>query len=69
MSIAEQIITDKKGNPVAVLVPIGQYRKMKEMLYGLGDIKAFDIAMKRKHKFAPFDEAIKKIRLNRRSRM
>ena len=69
MSITELMVIDKKGNAVAVLIPIGQYRKMKEMLEDLGDIKAFDNAIKRKHKFTFFKEAVKKIQLNRKSKV
>ena len=68
MSITEQMVIDKRGNAVAVLIPIEQYRKMKKMFEGLRDMKAFDIAMKRKHKFTPFDVALKRIRSKRKSR-
>jgi len=68
MSITEQLVKDEKGNAVAVLIPVGKYRKMKEMLEELKDIKAFDRAIKRKHRFTPFHEAVKRIRSNRKSR-
>ena len=69
MSINEQFIKDKKGNAVAVLIPVGRYKKMKEMLEELEDIKAYDKAMKRKHKFIPFQEAVKSINAKRKSRI
>lgn len=68
MSISEQLVKDEKGNAVAVLIPVGKYKKMREMLEELEDIKAFDNAMKRKHKFVPFHEAVKRIRSKRKSR-
>jgi len=68
MSITEQLVKDKKGKAIAVLIPVGKYRKMKEMLEELKDIKAFDKAMNRKHRFTPFNEAIKRIRSNRKSK-
>ena len=68
MSITEQLVKDKKGNAVAVLIPVSRYRKMKKMLEELEDIKSFDKAMKRKHKFVPFHEAVKRISSKRKSR-
>ena len=69
MSITEQLVNDKNGNAVAVLIPVSRYRKMKEMLEELDDIKAFDKAMKRKHKFVPFNEAVKRINAKRKSKV
>lgn len=68
MSITEQLVRDEKGNTVAMLIPVDKYRKMKEKIEELEDIRAFDKAMKRKLKFTPFQEAVKKIRSNRKSR-
>ncbi len=66
MSITEQLVMDKKGNTVAVQIPVNQYRKIKLMLEELDDIKAFDKAMKRKQSFIPFNEAVKNIKSNRK---
>jgi len=66
MSITEQIVTDKNGNPVAVQIPMNQYKKIKEMLEELEDIKAFDKAMNRKQQFTPFEEAVKRIKATRK---
>ena len=66
MSITEQIVTDKNGNPVAVQIPMNQYKKIKEMLEELEDIKAFDKAMNRKQQFTPFEEAVKRFKATRK---
>lgn len=68
MSITEQVVVDKKGNTIAVQIPVNQYRKIKELLEELDDIKAFDKAMKRKHHFSSFDEAVKRIKSNRKEK-
>jgi PHD/YefM family antitoxin component YafN of YafNO toxin-antitoxin module len=68
MSITEQIITDKNGNAVAVQIPVNQYKKIKEMLEELEDIKAFDKALSRKQQFLPFDEAVKRIKVKRKNK-
>ena len=31
-SVSEQYIVDKKGNPTAVILPIGEYRKMLSIM-------------------------------------
>ena len=36
MSISEQLVKDEKGNAVAVLIPVGKYKKMREMLEEIG---------------------------------
>ena len=42
MSITEQIVTDKKGKPVAVQIPVEQYKKLLELAEEMEDIRAFD---------------------------
>jgi len=68
MSITEQIVMDKNGNTVAIQIPVNQYKKIKEMLEELEDIKAFDKAMNRKQQFSPFDEVVKRIRAKRKNK-
>jgi hypothetical protein len=41
-----QFITDKKGNKIAVIVPIVNYQKMLDDLEELEDIKLYDQAKK-----------------------
>lgn len=66
MSITEQIVTDKKGNPVAVQLPVKQYNKLLELAEEMESIKAFDRAMKRKHDFIPFSQAVTELKAKRR---
>lgn len=66
MSIKEQVVMNKKGKPVAVQIPVGQYKKMLEMMEELEDIKAFDKAIKRKHQFTPFSDAVKRLKAARK---
>ena len=68
MSIAEQVLIDKNGNAIAVQIPINQYKKIKERLEELDDIKAFDKAMSKKLAFTDFKEAVRKIKSGRKSK-
>lgn len=54
MSIDEQILMDNKGNPVAVQIPINQYKKMLEIMEEMEDIKAYKKARKTKSEWIPF---------------
>lgn len=65
MSITEQIVTDKKGKPVAVQIPVEQYKKLLELAEEMEDIRAFDKAMKRKHKFIPLKQAVSELKKQR----
>jgi len=40
MSITEQIVTDKKGKPIAVQLPVNQYKKLLELAEEMEEIKA-----------------------------
>ena len=66
MSITEQIVKNKNGKAVAVQIPMNQYKKLLELVEEMEDIKAFDKAIKRKHKFIPFAEAIKELKIKRK---
>ena len=66
MSITEQIITDKKGKAIAVQLPVNQYKKLLELAEEMEEIKAYDRAMKRKHYFIPFDQAVKELKRKRK---
>ena len=65
MSITEQIVTDKKGKPIAVQLPVNQYKKLLELAEEMEEIKAYDRAIKRKHNFIPFDQAVKELKAKR----
>jgi hypothetical protein len=66
MSIKEQAVVDKKGKTVAIQIPVNQYKKMLEMMEELEDIKTFDKAVKRKHHFTSFNDAVKQLKLTRK---
>jgi hypothetical protein len=66
MSITEQIIKDKKGKAIAIQLPLNQYKKLLELAEEMEEIKAFDRAIKRKHKFIPFNQAVKELRDKRK---
>lgn len=57
MSITEQVVTDKKGNAIAVQIPVGQYKKILDLLEELDDIKAYKKAKKAKSEWIPFEKA------------
>ncbi len=62
MRITEQIVLNKKGKPVTVQIPMNQYKKLLGLAEEMEDIKVYDIAMKRKHRFIPFDKAVKELK-------
>lgn len=66
MSISEQIVTDKKGKAIAVQIPMGQYKKLVELAEEMEEIRAYDRAMKRKHNFIPFDQAVRELKTKRK---
>ena len=66
MNIAEQIVTDKKGNPVAVQIPISKYKRLMELAEEMEDIKAYDKAKKRKGDFIPFAQAVRELKAQRK---
>ena len=68
MSINEQIVLDKKGKPVAVQLPVHQYKKLKELAEEMEDIKAYDKAKKRKQRFMPFEQSVKELLQKRKAK-
>ena len=66
MSITGQIVTNKRGKPIAVQIPMSQYKKLLELAEEMEDIKAYDKAVKRKHNFIPFSEAVKELKAKRK---
>jgi hypothetical protein len=67
MSITEHFVLNKRGKPVAVQIPVSQYKKLISLAEEMQDIKAFDRAIKRKHQFIPFDKAVKELQSKRKS--
>ena len=57
--MAPQIVTDKKGKKIAVILPIKDYEKLLEEREELAAVKAYDKAKSHKETFIPLREAIK----------
>ncbi len=68
MSITEQMVLNKNGNPVAVQIPLVQYNKMLAMVEEMEEIRAYDRAMKRKPKLIPFNQAVKELKAQRKKK-
>ena len=66
MSITEQFVTDKKGRPIAVQIPVDQYKKLIELAEEMEEIRAFDRAIKRKQKFIPLKQAVAELKKQRK---
>ena len=66
MSITEQVVTNKNGKPIAVQIPMNQYKKLLELAEEMEDIRTFDKAMRRKHRFLPFTQAVKELKSKRK---
>jgi PHD/YefM family antitoxin component YafN of YafNO toxin-antitoxin module len=57
--MAPQIITDKKGKQIAVILSIEDYEKLLEEREELAAVRAYDKAKSRKETYIPLREAIK----------
>jgi len=56
-----QFITDDHGKKLAIILPIEEYKKMKDDLEELEDIKLYDKAKQGKQEFMDAEQAFKKI--------
>ncbi len=56
--LSPQFMVDKKGNKVAVVLPMKEYKKLLEAKEELEDIKEFDKSFQRKQEFISFDKVI-----------
>ena len=63
---APQYITDDKGNKLAVILPLKEYRKMLEDLEALDDVRLYDEAMSSNEPSLPVDAAFNQIEAKRR---
>ncbi|GAB6063100.1 hypothetical protein [Deferrisoma palaeochoriense] len=54
-------VTDEQGNPVAVIVSLGEYRRMLEALEELESIRAYDAAKASEDESVDFEEAVREI--------
>ena len=61
-----QFISDEKGNKIAVILPIKEYKRICEELEELESIKAYDAAKASKDEIIPFEQAIKEIEESRK---
>jgi hypothetical protein len=59
--INEKYIVDEKGETIAVILDISEYRKILEELEELESIKAYDIAKQSGDEVIPFEQAIMEI--------
>lgn len=62
LNILEEYLKDENGNKKAVVVPISEWKQIKEALEELDDIKAYDNAKSKPSEPIPFEEAVKEIR-------
>ncbi|WP_025322883.1 type II toxin-antitoxin system Phd/YefM family antitoxin [Deferrisoma camini] len=54
-------VTDEQGNPVAVIVSLGDYRRMLEALEELESIRAYDAAKASGDETVDFEAAVQEI--------
>ena len=66
MTLNPQYLTDKRGKKVAVQLSVKEYEFLLEELELKEDVKAYDKAMKRKHVFNSFENAVNKIKAARK---
>jgi hypothetical protein len=62
LKIQQEYLIDEKGKKKAVVVSCSAWKKIKEELEELADIRAYDKAKTMPSNPVPFDEAVKKIR-------
>ena len=61
LKIQEDYLIDEKGKKKAVVVSYSAWKKIKDQLEELADIRAYDKAKAMPSNPVPFDEAVKKI--------
>jgi PHD/YefM family antitoxin component YafN of YafNO toxin-antitoxin module len=62
LKIQQDYVIDEKGKKKAVVVSYSAWKKIKEELEELADIRAYDKAKAMPSNPVPFEEAVKKIR-------
>ena len=60
----ERYVVDEKGNRIAVLLDMEEYRKLLEELEELEAIRAFDAATASEDEAIPFEQAVAEIEQN-----
>lgn len=61
----ENYVVDDQGNPIGVVLDIGDYRKLLEELEELESLRAFDAAKASGDEAIPFEQAVAEIEQNR----
>jgi len=64
--MALQFVSDDKGNKIAVILPIEEYKRICEELEELESIRAYDAAKASKDEMIPFEQAIEEIERSRK---
>lgn len=64
-NLNERYLVDEKGERVAILLGIEEYRQILSELEELEAIRAYDAAKASKDEAVPFERAIKEIEQNR----
>ena len=65
-ALKERFIIDDKGNRVAVILDVAEYRRMLEELEELESIRAYDAAKASGDEAIPFDDAVRQIEAERK---
>lgn len=67
ITLDPQFITNKKGEKIAVVLPIGDFKAIIEELEELEEIKLYDEAQNSNEVSIPIDEAFKMIEAKRKT--
>ncbi len=62
IKLHQEYLIDEKGKKKAVVVPFAEWKKIREELEELDDIRAYDKAKSKPSDPVLFDEAVKQIR-------
>jgi PHD/YefM family antitoxin component YafN of YafNO toxin-antitoxin module len=61
ITVHEEYLVDEAGNRKAVVLPLAEWRQIKEELEELDDIRAYDDAKAQPSEPIPFEQAIREI--------
>ena len=61
-----QFISDEKGNKIAVILPMEEYKRICEELEELESIRAYDAAKASGDEMIPFEQAVEEIERSRK---
>ncbi len=60
-----QFVSDEKGNKIAVILPMEEYKRILSELEELESIRAYDAAKDSEDEVIPFEQAIEEIEMSR----